>query len=496
MSHPRRFALHLLVVLAAGVGVSSTAAAQRSAAAVVDTALARMGGAQAARDVKRARFEVMTQWQRTVFDERPYADQPGYESNTDLRDYEARAWRNTRRFSNGRTTTELVDVVADSVAARRSPGGPGGVAAPAIVAPGTWVPLNIAYVDERRELFAMAPERLLLAARAAPDLRALPDTVIAGAPHARVAATVNHAVTTLFVRRSTGFLTAARFRAAAPNDYGLVPWGTMDVETWFSVWRKQPGGLVYPFEWDVRRVGRAYKRMTVVAATFNPPVTPDSFVVSDSVRAAYVATATRPMHDVPLDSAHLVEGRFASFATPGAPAGAVKLGSAWVLLEAGQAPLGAERAAAWLAASDAGSRIAAALVTMPAASSGGVAWLVPRRVPIDAAPGAVPFVETMLRGHDVPATGVTAVARGRWLHVGGDSLWLEPIDLPDAPGSLIAYSPSLQWVYGGSTANPLHLDLVLARARARGWQVTRTGSARDPMVMLPPPLRVAGAAGG
>jgi hypothetical protein len=43
-------------------------------------------------------------------------------------------------------------------------------------------------------------------------------------------------------------------------------------------------------------------------------------------------------------------------------------------------------------------------------------------------------------------------------------------------------------------ANPLHLDLVLARARARGWPVTRTGSARDAMVMLPPALRLAGAA--
>jgi hypothetical protein len=51
------------------------------------------------------------------------------------------------------------------------------------------------------------------------------------------------------------------------------------------------------------------------------------------------------------------------------------------------------------------------------------------------------------------------------------------MDLPDAPGALVAYVPSLEWVYTG-TANPLHLDLVLARARARGWRVTRVGSAR------------------
>jgi hypothetical protein len=47
------------------------------------------------------------------------------------------------------------------------------------------------------------------------------------------------------------------------------------------------------------------------------------------------------------------------------------------------------------------------------------------------------------------------------------------------------YSPSLQWLYGASAANPLHLDLLLALARTRGWSVTRTGSARAPMVVLP-----------
>jgi hypothetical protein len=69
--------------------------------------------------------------------------------------------------------------------------------------------------------------------------------------------------------------------------------------------------------------------------------------------------------------------------------------------------------------------------------------------------------------------------------VAGDSLWLESVDLPDLPGALVVYSPSLHWLYGASTANPLHLDRMLALARARGWSVTRTGSARAPMVPLP-----------
>jgi len=458
----------------------------QSAQAIVDTAIARMGGAPALRDVKRVRFEMMTQWQRTAFDERPYGDQPGYETHTDLRDYDASAWRNTRRFLGAGPVREIVDVVLDSVAIRRSLGGSGGVASPAVAAPGAWTTLNVAYVDERRELFAIAPERLLLTARGARDLRLLADTSIAGAAHARVEATVDRFRTTILMRRSTGFLTAARVRVAEPNDFGLVPFGEMDVELWYSAWRKLPSGLVYPYQWDVRRAGRPYKRMTVLTAAFNPPATADSFTVSDSLRAAYFATATRPMHEIPLDSARLIEGRFASFATPGAPAGAVKLGQQWLLLETGQAPSSAERAAAWLAAHGTGARLAGALVTLPGSGAGGASWIVRRQLPLRVGAGTAPFVAAALRGYATPAAGVSQVKEGEWLRASGDSLWLEPIDLPDAPGALVAYAPSLEWVYSAGAANPLYLDLILSRARARGWRVSRFGSARSPVTPLPP----------
>jgi hypothetical protein len=467
------------------LAILATPAHAQSARAILDTAIARMGGASLLGNVKRTRFEMLTQWQRVVFDERPYADQPVYESHVDLRDYDLRAWRNTRRFYGLGPSREQVDVVLDSVAIRRSPGGPGGVASPAVVAPGAWTTLNVAYVDERRELFALAPERLLLAARAAADLRLVGDTSIAGASYARVVATVDRYRMTIVVRRSTGVLTAVRFHTDEPNDFGLVPYGEMDVEMWYGAWRKQPDGLVYPYQWDVRRAGRPYKRMTVLAATFNPPATPDSFTVTDSLRGAYFAHATRPMHDLPLDSARLVESHFAAFGTPGAPTGAVKLRGGWLLLETGQGPSSAQRAVEWLAAHDAGSTIAGAVVTMPGSGHGGAPWLAARHVPFFAGPGATPFVAAALHGYAMPASGGTTVTQGRWLDIGGDSLRLEPIDLPDAPGALVVYAPSLHWLYLSGTASPLYLDVVLGHARARGWRVTRYGSARGPVAELP-----------
>jgi hypothetical protein len=155
-----------------------------------------------------------------------------------------------------------------------------------------------------------------------------------------------------------------------------------------------------------------------------------------------------------------------------------------VLLEGGQAPLSAERAVAWLGRA-AGGRVALALLTVPASTNGGAAWLASHGVPLHASLGAVPFVEAVLHGYKEPADRIVSETAGRWLRVDGDSLWLEPMDLPDAPGVLVAYVPSLEWVYAG-VGSPLHLDLVLAHARARGWRVTRAGSARGVMTAVPP----------
>src|SRR5262249_5165521 len=151
----------------------------------------------------------------------------GYEIHSDLRDYSIMAWRNTRRSPAGGSWREITDIVRDTVAIRRfTP--PAASGASAATAP--WSPLTIAYADEPREIFTLAPERLLLAARAAGDLRVLSDTTIAGAAHARLAATVGHFPATLFIRRSNALPTMVRWHAAQPNDFGLVPWGEMEVE--------------------------------------------------------------------------------------------------------------------------------------------------------------------------------------------------------------------------------------------------------------------------
>lgn len=451
-----------LVLLLAGASLQAPAPDPR-AVAVVDSAIVRMGGAAALGNIARARYELVTQWQRMALDGRPYGDQPTYEWHTDVRDYTIPAWRNTRRFGSPSQPMEIVDVVRDSVAIR--------------FMRDVWAPLNVAYVDERREIFTFAAERLLPQLRAAPDLRALPDTTVAGVPHARVGATVDGFPATLFVRRTDGLPSMVRFVAAHPNDFGLAPLGRMEVEIWYSRWQRNPAGVTLPMQWDVRRAGAPYKRITAVAAAFDAAATPDSFAVSDSLRAAFLATERRAMHDVPFDSARIVADHFVSFNAIGAPAGAVRVGGQWVLLETGQAPLSAERALQALARLDS-APVAAAVVTMTSGTNGGAAGLA-GTVPLHVAPGALPFMRIVLRNSGASESAIGADAEGRWLRIGADSLRLEPIDLPDAPGSMLVYVPSLRWVYSGMAAAPLQREYVLGWARGRGWVVERVGTIRE-----------------
>jgi len=458
-----------------------------AAAPALDTAIARMGGEDVLRKIERVRFETVTLWQRMSFEDRQSDLIGSYELHTDLRNYSLGAWRNTRRFVGGPTLREMTDIVQKDAAIRRFPANPDGTQPP-------FAPLNVAYVDERKELFAFAPERLLIAARAAADLRVLPDTTMLGLPHARVQATIDGFPATIFFRRNDGFLVMARYRAAQPNDMGLSPWGNMEVEIWYSRWAKFPvpgtQGVGYPTEWDVRRVGRMYKRLTLLTANFDAAAPADSFAISDSLRAAFASgIANRPMWDVAMDSAKILEPRLARLGNLGQAQAAVKMGKTWLMLEGTSVPQRNETDVQWLASADAGSSVGGLLLTVPNSGRGGAAWFAQKKLPVYVAPGAAVAMSATLANWKQPKSAITVVSKPQWLRIGGDSLWVESMDFPEFPGAMIAYVPSMRWVYSGIAASPLNFDMLVGRIRQRDWNVDRVGSLRS--LTQPIPARTA-----
>lgn len=439
------------------------------AVAVIEQAVTRMGGEAALRSITSIRLDVMTQWQRTGFASHPYADAPSYERNIELRDYTNRAWRNTRLFLP--SPQGSVDIVRDTVGARTLSGPNGQVVAS---------PLNLAYVDERRELWAFAPERTLLAARDAGGLRALPDTSIDGVAHARIRGRVDGFDATWFVRRTDHLPAFVRFTADETNDFGLAGWGVMEVESWWSQWTRFAPGVLLPRQRDVRRVGRPYKRMTIMAAAVNAPAPADSFAIADSLVARYLATERRPMWAISFDTLRLADtATFTSFPPFVGSAGAVRIGGTWLLLETAQADSAAGLLHAFLT-KHTGIGAGAGLVARVGPGNGGATWFARHTKPVFVAPGARPYVARMVTG--TLATRPQVITRPQWVKVGRDSLWLEAIDLPDAAGTLTAYSPTLQWLYSPQNGVPTYAaehDALIARLEKRGLPVKWLGSGRN-----------------
>lgn len=473
----RRAALLLKLFLLAPP-LALPAQAPPSAAALLDRTIARMGGDSALRSIRSLRLDMMTQWSRTTFATRPFADLPSYERNVELRDYSTASWRNSRQFIGGGPAMVIVDLVRDTIAARLAPTSATG--------PASWAPLNLAYVDERRELFAFAPERLVLQLRRDPALRTLADTALDGEPHARLQATVDGWPATLFVRRSDALPTMVRFQADEVADLGLAPWGRHEVEFWYSGWQRVAPGVLLPRQRDVRRVGVPYKRMTVLAMTVNAAAPADSFAVSDSLARAYLATEHRPMWKVDLVTlGKVVRDRFA--VTPpmlGTP-GAVQIGGQWVLLETAQHEGAVALVVEWLARVAPGVPIGAGVATIPSAANGGARWFTGKSQPLYVAPGAAPIIRRVTgRG----AAGM-AVTTGRWVRVGSDSLWLEPFSAPDMIGTMAVYSPTLKWLYLPTAGTPSHQPeqaALIGRLAQRGMAVEWIGSARSLVTAVQP----------
>jgi hypothetical protein len=110
----------------------------------------------------------MTLWQRMTFENRPSDLIRTYELHSDLRNYSLVSWRNTRRFVSGPAMQEMTDIVQKDVGARRFPPTPDGAASP-------WTPINIAYVDERKEISRRARRLAPRSRRIARAMCALPD---------------------------------------------------------------------------------------------------------------------------------------------------------------------------------------------------------------------------------------------------------------------------------------------------------------------------------
>jgi len=257
---------------------------------LIRAALAAMGGEERIRNVKAVKLEAVGHWNLLEQSERPEGPWiVNYDQVTELRDFAG--WQ-IRQSSEGRSLQlekwmGATRIVSNGVAAVQFGGQP-------------LRPARKAQVQDSEEWLALGPERILLTALEAKDLRKAPDTVVQGVPHRVALFTWKDAECRLLINANTNLPTAVEYVRAHPFDAFWSVWGDVTTRTYFSAWSLEPGGIHYPRQWNTERNGTPYRTLTVTNLELNPTLAPDAFVIPDNIRAAFTARAGATMNDIPL----------------------------------------------------------------------------------------------------------------------------------------------------------------------------------------------------
>lgn len=152
------------------------------------------------------------------------------------------------------------------------------------------------------EWLALAPERVLLTALAASDLRAEEATVMQGVPHYRIAFTWQGIPVRIYLNQHTDLPTCVELTRPYPYDYFNV-WGDVTTRTFYSFWFLKPGGIHYPYQWDVQQNGVTQASFFITGLEFNPTVPQGTFTIAENVKAAFRDRMTHASEPIKLGSA-------------------------------------------------------------------------------------------------------------------------------------------------------------------------------------------------
>lgn len=275
----RRARATLTVLLtAAALALPSPAPAQASRAdrpgnarAMVERAIEAMGGAARLAAVRTVRTESIGHSYAIEQSERPEGPFIAmYAQTTERRDHEHGRWR-TESQSRWIQVPEWRGgalVVADGVAAR---------AFGSAVRPGSQ-----ADVANAARALALAPERVLLTALAAPDLALAPDVELQG--YVQHVVNFTHGDATIRVILNPGTWLPTGVEVVADDPLGI--WGDVTETTLFSMWTIEQG-LRFPRQTDRFWNGTPRGSETVTAVSLDASSPPDAFAIPDEVREAF-----------------------------------------------------------------------------------------------------------------------------------------------------------------------------------------------------------------
>jgi len=274
--------LKLLVCLAAAIAAAPQAPRTDSARAVVMRAVDALGGEAALRNISTLQIDAVGHDYFIDQSERPEGPWvTRYVQTSEKRDVAGGRSRleTQQRFLQvpewaGAGVATIVDADAAAMV-RGDRSGPAGRQA----------------FDEGRERIELAPERLLLAALAAPDLATAPDVTVHGVRQRVVTFGWRGRRVRLLI--DSGDFVPTALEIAEQDSFGI--WGTVKRTTYYSLWTLLPGGVRYPLQFDREWNGVTRSSTTIMKIAVNQALDDKDFTIPAEAKAAFekLPTATR-----------------------------------------------------------------------------------------------------------------------------------------------------------------------------------------------------------
>lgn len=276
-------AFHLLICI-----FSVTAQTNNKAVELVKKSAEAMGGLEKLQNIKTLQFKSNGHLFMLEESERPAGPWlVVYNQMTETRDLETGSVRQeTIERSPVAVDASVTTIVADGVSARTFGD--------------NFRPFSMSQVEETEESIALSPERVLLTALAAKDLRFEKSEMLQDVRHNVVAFTWKNAPVKIFLNADTSLPTAVEIVRARPFDVFWNVWGDFPTRTYFSFWTLEPNGLHYPQQWDVERNNQPLRSLTISELKINPEIPANAFVIPDDVRKAFIARGATKINDLSL----------------------------------------------------------------------------------------------------------------------------------------------------------------------------------------------------
>lgn len=147
-------------------------------------------------------------------------------------------------------------------------------------------------VVELEEHLALSPERVLLTALEAGDLKAQPDTVFQGVAHHAVTFTWKGMPVKVLLNAYSGLPTAVE-RVGDSGDVFWGVWGDVRSRTLFGSWGLEAGGVRYPRQWTLERNGTTEEDLVITGVGLDVPVEEASFQVPEDVKKGFEAALAK-----------------------------------------------------------------------------------------------------------------------------------------------------------------------------------------------------------